>query len=131
MSLNSNAIAVQGIGYSPLLVALQGFASASDNLIGKRPRRGRSRPRFEEIVERVNDGEIDLLSQEYTEQIIEQAKQIARSKTDLEIARKSLKSGEEKIQRLNVLEASVVEAEDRMKQLKDEEDFIIILALAL
>ena len=99
-----------------------------NTLIGKRPRRrGRSRPRFEELVALAEQGEVDLVAKEYAEQVIEQAQIVASTKVALSRA----KSAKVTTERLIALDAEVQKAEERMKEIRDEEELIIILALAV
>lgn len=104
-----------------------------DTLIGRKypRRRGRYRPRYEELVTRIVDSDQDLVAKEYSQQIIEQARQIASAKTDLEIAKHMMAKGRDKVEKLKALEARVEEAETRMGMLRDEEDLLMVILLTL
>lgn len=109
------------------------LCTRSGVLIGRKypRRRGRYKPRYEELVQRIIETDPDLVAKEYSRQIIEQARQIASAKTDLEIAKQMMAKGKDKIERLRVFEARVEEAEARMDMLRDEEDMMLILVLAV
>lgn len=94
-------------------------------------RRGRYRPRYEELVTRIVESDPDLIAKEYSQQIIEQARQIASAKTDLEIAKNMMAKGRDKVEKLKALEARVEETETRMEMLRDEEDLLMVILLTL
>ena len=109
-----------------------GAVSAAAALVGRPIRlRGRYRQHLDEVVCRVANGDIDQVAQEYTQQIIEQAREIAQARTDLEMARRAFKRGKDTAERLALLESAVIEAEENMAEIKDEEEFILILALSI
>lgn len=96
-----------------------------------RGRRRRYGARHEEIVARVNRADVDTVAKEYAQRIIEQAREIAGARTDLEAARRAATEGAARLRLIQALEARVIEAEEKMEQLKDDEDFIMILAFAV
>ena len=113
--------------------AFQIGAGVTDTLIGRKypRRRRRYSQRFEALVEKIDEVDLEVVAKEYAEKVIQQAREIASARTDLEIAKRMMFKSQEKIDRLSILEARVVEAEERMIQLKDEEDFIMLLAFAV
>lgn len=94
-------------------------------------RRGRSRPRFEEIVDQINEGQLEAVAKQYSEVITKQAQEIASARTDFEIEKQLMKRGKERSERLSILEARIEQAENYMIQLMEEEELIIILALSI
>ena len=131
MSLSVDGVWKSGVWATTVWADGVWMEGSAYTVIGRKRRRGKFHPRYEEIVEQVNDGKIESLAKEYAKKVIEQAREIASARTDLEIAKNMMKKGQEKMARLAVLEARVIEAEERMVQLKEEEDFIVVLALSI
>lgn len=96
-----------------------------------RRRKARYGRKIETLVQKISKGDEKDVAKEYAQHIIEQARQIASARIDLEIAQKMMKAGQDKVSRLAVLEAMVEAAEERMAQISDEEDLILILAMTI
>lgn len=130
MSLQVDGVWKAGVWASTVWASNVWYESG---VIGRKyPRhRGRYKPRYEEVIARINEGDADVIAKEYAQKIIEQAREIASARTDLEIAQRIMKRGKDKVERLAILEARVSQAEDQMAALMDEEELMLVLALAI